>query len=96
MIQKNLDNIFNCKKLTLAEFGNGDIAVGGFVANTPDGEKIAMLTLQNISESREIGSTDITMDQEVKKMQFDILMTFPKKESIDVVLGALQQLKENL
>jgi len=78
------------------EFGKGDICVnpGHYV----DGEnkKVGIVAFSNQSP-REIGRVgDIKAHQEYKVGDFPVIMTFNKKESIDVVVQALLEAKENM
>jgi len=73
------------------EFGNGDIGVGG--GNCKSDHKIGIVVFSNI-EKREIGSFKGFDD--VKNENYPLVMTFTKKESIDVVIKALQDAKKEM
>lgn len=82
MIYKN-ENQFNL------EFGTGDIGINGGVCIDKDNNKIGLVGFSNQSP-REIGAVgDIKAGQPYKIEDFPVIMSFTKKESIDVVIAAL-------
>lgn len=78
------------------EFGKGDICIAGGHYLDRKGEKIGLVTFTN-QEEREIGSVGIIKGGGNYKVgEFPVIMTFPKKESIDVVIEQLIQAKESM
>ncbi len=73
------------------EFGNGDICIAG--GYTDDGDKKTGFVIFTNQEPREIGSAGVIKKGEVYLEEYPILMTFSKKESIDAVIGQLEQAK---
>lgn len=92
MIQKNV-NYGISENATVADFGNGDIIVSsGWVVGEP---KACVMFYGDIPNEigkdhpeRHLKSTD-----EIKQ---DIIFTFTKPESIDVLIEALEEAKNNL
>lgn len=78
------------------EFGTGDICVtGGHYVGEND-EKFGLVTFSNQSE-RGIGTLgDIVIGGEYKLKDFEVIMTFGKVESIDVVIRALEDAKREM
>ena len=77
------------------QFGTGDI---GFNAGaiTEDDNKVGIIIFYN-QEPREIGSIgDIRAGTEVDIRDFPVVMTFYKKESIDVLVEALLEAKKEM
>jgi len=76
------------------EFGTGDICINGGGYTDSKNKKIGMIAFSN-QEPREIGiEGDVKVGQECKVGDFPVIMTFTKKESIDVVIKALLDAKE--
>ena len=85
----------NDKQVEL-EFGTGDIGLNSGYYEDDNNNKIGMVGFYN-QETREIGAEgDIKAGQECKVGDFPFLMTFAKKESIDVIILALLDAKENM
>ncbi|HZK01028.1 MAG TPA: hypothetical protein VFC79_13505 [Tissierellaceae bacterium] len=84
MISKNEEQV----KL---EFGNGDICIAGGYINGED-KKTGFVIFTN-QEPREVGSVGVIKSGEVDLEEYPIVMTFSKKESIDAVIGQLEQAK---
>lgn len=77
------------------QFGTGDI---GFNAGAikEDDDKVGVVVFYN-QEPREIGSAgDIKAGTTVNINDFPVIMTFHKKESIDVVIEALIEAKKEM
>lgn len=77
------------------EFGTGDIGFnsGNCIEN---GKRIGIVGFYN-QEARKIGECgDIKVGQERSTEDFPILMTFYKKESIDVLINALLDAKKQM
>jgi len=77
------------------KFGTGDIGFnsGSYIK---DGKTIGLVGFYN-QKAREIGDEgDIKVGQECSRNDFPILMTFSKKESIDVVIQSLLDAKEQM
>lgn len=74
------------------EFGTGDICVAGGYIEQEKGYKIGVVIFAN-QEPREIGSPGIIKAGEVNLDDYPIIMTFSKKESIDVVIRKLEEAK---
>ena len=77
------------------EFGTGDIGFnsGSYIEND---KKIGMMGFYN-QKSREIGMVgDIKAGQECLLGDFPIIMTFYKKESIDVIIEGLLDAKKQM
>lgn len=71
-------------------FGNGDISIAGGYTRC---EKIKGFVVFENQESREIGSPGITKKGEIDLNDYEVVMTFSKKESIDALIGQLEQAK---
>ena len=85
MIKKN-------KEHTRLEFGNGDICVaGGYTKH--ENNKITGFVLFTNQDPRGIGSKGIVKAGEVNLEDYSVVMTFSKKESIDVVIKQLEEAK---
>ncbi|HZJ99772.1 MAG TPA: hypothetical protein VFC79_07185 [Tissierellaceae bacterium] len=72
------------------EFGSGDISIAG--GYTTGNEIEGFVVFEN-QESREIGSPGITKKGEIDLNDYEVIMTFNKKESIDALIGQLKQAK---
>ena len=73
------------------EFGTGDICIaGGYSENEGGREGFVIFTQQ---EPREIGSEGVIKKGIINLEEYPIIMTFTKKESIDVVIGQLEKAK---
>ena len=83
--------INNGKQIEL-KFGTGDICVTGGRC-----EDFGVVTFSDRTP-REIGSRGDIIAGQVYDLNkdFPIIMTFTKKESIDVVIGALEQAKNDM
>jgi len=73
------------------EFGTGDICVAGGYIEQEKG-RIGVVIFVN-QEPREIGSPGIIKAGEVNLDDCPVVMTFSKKESIDVVIRKLEEAK---
>lgn len=83
--------IINEKEQVRLEFGSGDICVaGGYTDNEDKRTGFVIFTSQ---EPREIGSVGVIKSGEVNLVEYPIIMTFSKKESVDVVIGQLEKAK---
>ena len=71
------------------EFGNGDIGISG--GNSLQDSKLGVVVFNNI-EPREIGLNS-GFDEEAI---YPLIMTFTKKESIDVLIGELLRAKKSM
>ncbi len=79
----------------ILEFGTGDIGLNAG-SITKDNENIGIIVFYN-QEPREIGSPgDIKAGTEVDLNSFPVLMEFSKKESVDVIIKALQEVKQSM
>jgi hypothetical protein len=88
MIKKN-------KEYIRLEFGNGDICVaGGYTEH--ENNKITGFVLFTNQDPREIGSKGIVKVGEVNLEDYPVVMTFSKKESIDVIIKELEEAKSNM
>ena len=77
------------------QFGAGDICVNGGCF-MEENEKIGIVAFSNQSP-REINSEgDIKAGTGHKLGEFPVIMTFYKKESIDVVIGQLEEAKKSM
>lgn len=75
---------------------NGDICINSGYFLDEEDFKIGIVAFSNQSE-REIGSEgDIKVGHGYKTGDFPIIMTFTKKESIDVVIKALIEAKSQM
>lgn len=73
------------------EFGNGDICVaGGYTDNEDKRTSFVIFTNQ---EPRKVGSPGVIEKGEVYLGEYPVVMTFSKKESIDVVIKHLEEAK---
>ncbi len=87
MIVKNKENV-------RLEFGSGDICVaGGFSQNRDMVSGFVIFTNQ---EPREIGSEGVLKKGEVNLEEYPVIMTFNKKESIDVIIRELEKAKSHM
>ena len=78
------------------EFGKGDICITGGYYLGKNKERIGIVTFID-QQSREIGSVGmIKGGQEYKVGDFPIVMTFTKSESIDALIGQLEQAKREM
>lgn len=76
------------------EFGTGDICIngGGYIDN--ENNKVGVVAFSN-QEPRKIGvEGEIKVGQECKLEDVPVIMTFMKKESIDMVIKALLDARE--
>lgn len=73
------------------EFGNGDICIAG--GYTDHGDKRTGFVIFTNQEPREIGSVGVLKTGEVNLEDHLVVMTFSKKESIDVVIAQLEKAK---
>lgn len=73
------------------EFGNGDICVAGGYTEDEDG-KTGFVIFTN-QEPRKVGSPGVIEKGEVYLEEYPVVMTFSKKESIDVVIKHLEEAK---
>lgn len=73
------------------EFGTGDICIAGGYSENED-IKTGFVIFTN-QEPREIGSGGVIKSGEVDLEEYPIVMTFGKKESIDVVIEQLEKAK---
>lgn len=81
---------FGISNPLIAEFGDGDISVGGIYSKE---DNACYLCLSNI-DKKQIG--DIVKDRmgiHPKDLENDIILKFNKSESIDVVVMQLLQIK---
>ena len=79
------------KKQVELEFGNGDICIAGGYTDHED--KRAGFVIFTNQEPREIGSVGVIKAGEVNLEDHPVVMTFSKKESIDVVIAQLEKAK---
>lgn len=87
MIKKN-QIVDECEGITVMEFGSGDIGVTHVI-----GQDYTGVLFKN-QESREIGSPETLKEGiTVKEYETEVAMTFTNVESINVVIGQLQQAK---
>lgn len=83
-------------KQTDLEFGTGDICINSGFYLDGESRKIGLITFSNQSP-REIGiEGDIKVGQECKVGDFPVIMTFIKKESIDVLVKSLLEVKDHM
>ena len=88
--------IYSGKAQTELEFGKGDIGFNSGIFNNSNGEVIGMVGFYS-QEARQIGDEgDIKIGQECSVDDFPVLMTFTKIESIDVVISALLDAKNQM
>ena len=88
--------IINYELQTELEFGKGDIGFNSGSYFNENGDKVGLVGFYNQTE-REIGlDGDIKVGQECSTGDFPILMTFTKTESIDVVINALIDAKNQM
>ena len=83
--------IIKNKERVRLEFGNGDIGIaGGYI---DDADKKTGFVIFTNQEPRTIGSEGIIKTGEVNPEEYPVIMTFSKKESINAVIGQLEQAK---
>lgn len=83
--------IIKNKEQVRLEFGNGDICIAsGYSENEDMKTGFVIFTSQ---EPRVIGSIGVIKAGEVDLEEYPIIMTFKKKESIDVVIEKLEKAK---
>ena len=76
---------------TILKFGTGDICIN---TGLLEDAGVGLATFKN-QTPREIGSLgDVQIGEEVSLDIFDVVMKFTRIESIDVVLRALNEVKE--
>lgn len=92
MIKKN-ENYGISEDVTIAEFGMGDIIVAeGHI----EGESVGVLLMAN-DEPNEIGTDHPPREgKTTDELKQDIIMIFKNIESLDVVIGALERVKEKM
>jgi len=90
MITKNL-TINDREGITLMKFGTGDIGVTHVVHDDYTG-----VAFKN-QESRDVGSAEnLGKNMTISRFNTEVMMTFDKPESIDVVIEQLQKAKTEL
>ena len=78
------------------EFGTGDIGINGGHFLDGNNNKIGLVGFIN-QEPRTVGAEgDIKIGQDCKVGDFPVIMTFYRKESIDVVINALMVAKDSM
>ena len=83
------------KHQTKMEFGTGDIGLNAGAIKEED-EKVGIVIFYN-QEARKIGdSGDVKVGEKVDINDFQVVMKFYRKESIDVVIEALLGAKRNM
>lgn len=75
---------------TLLKFGQGDISIAG--GYTTHGDHSGFIVFEN-QEPREIGSPGITKTGEIDLNNYEVVLTFTKKESVDALINQLQLVK---
>ena len=77
-------------------FGSGDIGFNSGVMNVDNDSQIGIIVFYN-QQPREIGSLgDIPAGVTVDLDDFPVMMSFTKSKSIDVLIDALLEIKQNL
>ena len=85
MITTNKENV-------ILEFGNGDICIAGGYTKNEGGTYDGLVIFAN-QAPREIGEVGDIQAGEVDLEEYPIIMTFSKKESIDVIIDELEKAK---
>ena len=83
--------IIKDKEKVQLEFGKGDICIAG--GYTDKGEIKTGFVIFTNQEPRKIGTEGIINSGEVDLEEYPVIMTFDKKESIDVVINQLEKAK---
>lgn len=81
------------KNHSIVNFLGGEIQVGGLIA--PDKSHV-ILTLKDMDKPEPIGTNIIKSKDEVYNEQYELIIVFHHKESIDVVINQLNNLKNEL
>lgn len=79
----------------LAEFGHGDILVESLLCSDGEGTGVGVLTLANYEEPHEIG-TAVDHPEDISPFDAPIILTFTNIESLDVVIGHLNHIREDM
>ena len=79
--------IIKNKKQTKLEFGKGDICIAGGYTT---GDKVKGFVVFENQDPRRIGSPGVTKKGEIDLNDYDVIMTFSKKESIDALIAQLE------
>lgn len=88
--------IIESNNQTDLEFGTGDICINSAYYINGEKRKVGLVAFSNQS-SRGIGEEgDIKAGQECKVGDFPVIMTFTKKESVDIIIKALQDAKKEM
>lgn len=82
--------IIKNEKQVKLEFGNGDISIAGGYTTS---DKIKGFVVFENQEARDIGSPGITKKGEIDLNDYDVVMIFSKKESIDALIKQLELTK---
>lgn len=82
--------IIKNEKQVKLEFGSGDISIAGGYTT---GDEIKGFVVFENQEARDIGSPGITKKGDIDLNDYNVVMTFSKKESIDVLIGQLELTK---
>ncbi len=87
--------IKNTEHQTKMELGTGDIGFNAGAVKEED-NKVGIIIFYN-QEARQIGDVgDIRAGEEVDINDFPVVMKFYRKESIDVLIGALLEVKKEM
>lgn len=75
-------------------FGTGDICIAGACFKDNPSNGVVMFSNQSPREINAVG--DVIGGQEYDTNEFPVIMTFTKKESIDVLIAQLEQAKSEM
>jgi hypothetical protein len=93
MIYKN-QTIGESDNVTVAEFGSGDILVGAAYAKN---QPMSFLLLFNNDKVEEIGVSSLGVSEAINNgLPYEIVLSFTKVESIDVVVETLTKMKNKM
>lgn len=91
MITKN-NNIGISENVTIADFGNGSIIVVDVMISK---ERLALVFANDTP--KQIGTPHLDLKgKSIEDVNIDIILSFTKTESIDIVIEALQRMKTNM
>ena len=82
--------IIKNEEQTKLEFGNGDISIAGGYTT---GDTVKGFVVFENQEARKIGSPGITKKGETDLNDYDVVMTFSKKESVGALIEQLELTK---
>lgn len=81
----------------MAYFGKGNIALStGIATDNETQEQSVWLCCKNCTEPQEIGSAVKGLSNDVTEVKPELILSFTKVESIDIVIDMLQHARQDL